>query len=305
MKPKKFNTIFENILRKSVKERILKESEGGYEVHHIMCDGKPVETFKTHEEAMDNLGKYKKKFPDKQFIIEKGTYKSYDEMLESFDDMTEDIYELNDVNEVEQDCMECGEMNENKKKTVKMTESQFKKFIKKIVNESVPGAQTLKKTRQESGKDSADYLNDVEKKMKDYLSFDNNDNPEFPKQIGKGEKKVVHTTDEENEEIADNRGYGLQHIKYDTEPSKEFKERLEKAIKGDSTMGNSTEYANAIDSDLGEKTLKQVERKKNKEDGRPLYPKDTQPVKLVREKKSLSEELETMKKMYTYNKKTQ
>lgn len=319
MKPKKFSTIFENILRKSIKDRILKESENSHEVHHIMCDGKPVETFNSHDEAMDNLGKYEKEFPDKQFIIEKGDYKSYDDMLETFDSMTEVDEEMN---EREEDCTECGEMDESKceacgkeicecgkmnesKKIMKIKESDLLGIINKIIEEDVPGADMLKKTRQGTAKETSDHLKDVNKKITDYLSFENNDNPEFPKPIGKGDKKVVHNTDEENEEMEDNRGYGLQHLKYDTEPSKEFKERLEKAIKGDPTMGNSTEYGNAIKSDLGDNVIKQAKRKKEKEDGRPLYPKDPQPVKLVRDKKTVSEEIQRMKEMYTYYKKTQ
>lgn len=320
MKPKKFSTIFENILRKSVKDRILKESEDSNEKHHIMCDGKPVETFDSHEEAMANLGKYEKNYPDKQFIIEKGVYESYDEMLETLDSMTEvDDEEINE----KEDCMECGEMSENmcekcgkeicecgtmnesKKKVVTIKKDKLLEMINKIIDESVPGAEILKKTRQGSGKENDDHLKDVNKKITDYLSFDGNDNPEFPKPIGKGDKKAIHNTEKENEEVADNRGYGQQHLKYDTEPSKEFKERLEKAIKGDVKMGNSPEYGNAIKTDLGDKMLKQVERKKEKEEGRPLYPKDPQPVKLVREKKTLSEEMERMKNMYSYNKKTQ
>jgi hypothetical protein len=302
MKPKKFSTIFENILRKSIKDRILKESENSHEVHHIMCDGKPVETFNTHDEAMDNLGKYEKKFPGKHFIIEKGNYESYDDMLETFDNMTEVDEEMNEREEEE--CTECGEMNESKK-VMKIKESDLLGIINQIIEEDVPGADMLKKTRQGTAKETTDHLKDVNKKITDYLSFENNDNPEFPKPIGKGDKKVIHNTDEENEEMEDNRGYGLQHLKYDIEPSKEFKERLEKAIKGDSTMGNSTEYGNAIKSDLGDNVLKQAKRKKEKEDGRPLYPKDPQPVKLVRDKKTVSEEIERMKEMYTYYKKTQ
>ena len=74
--------------------------------------------------------------------------------------------------------------------------------------------------------------------MKDYLSFDGNDNPEFPKAIGKGDKVARENTPEQEDEIAKNYA-GLENLDYDIEPDEKFKERLKKAIEGHTTMGNA------------------------------------------------------------------
>ena len=82
------------------------------------------------------------------------------------------------------------------------------------------------------------------------------------------------------------------------------------ALKGDSKMGNSHDAANVIPSKLGEKIIKKVKEKDKEEDGMPMYNKDVQPTKHVNEsevssKNIVSEEIERMKQMASYNKKTQ
>jgi hypothetical protein len=75
-------------------------------------------------------------------------------------------------------------------------------------------------------------------------------------------------------------------------------------------MGNSQEAANVVKSDLGEKLAKQAERKGKKDKEAPRYNKEPQPVKDVNESEKqvssvLKEEIEKMKKIASYNKKTQ
>ena len=114
---------------------------------------------------------------------------------------------------------ECGGgMYESKKKTIRLTETELTKLIAKMVSESIPGLEAAKKSHTESGKENSSHLNDVDKKMKDYLSFDGNDNPEFPKAIGKGEKVARKNTPEQEDEIAKNYA-GLENLEYDIEPS--------------------------------------------------------------------------------------
>ncbi len=218
----------------------------------------------------------------------------------------------------EGECMECGykPMNESKLKSYKLSESKLVDMISKIVLESVPGLDAVKKSHSDAN--NTEYLNSVDKKLKDYLSFDGNDNPEFPKQIGKGEKMAVNNTEEENEFVEDNRGGGMQHLEYDNKPSPEFVERLKKALSGDSTMGNAQDkdVANVVPSDLGEKMAKQVERKHKKDIEAPMYKKDPAPTTEVKpsKKESVNEstvdnkvldEIKKMKNMSSYNKKTQ
>lgn len=205
-------------------------------------------------------------------------------------------------------CNECGGgmMNESKKK-IRLTESELVKLIKTIA-ESVPGLDSYKTAHKSSGKENSDAMSATEKKIKDYLSFDGNDNPEFPKQIGKGEKAARQNTSEEDDIVADNRGGGMEDLDYDVEPSKQFKERLKMALVGDSKMGNSQDAANVIPSKLGEKMMKKAERKDKEEDKAPMYVKDPAPVSNVNEsvtKSIVLDEIKRMKDMVNYNKKTQ
>ncbi len=204
---------------------------------------------------------------------------------------------------------ECGTMMNESKKSIRLTESDLVELIKKMVNEAVPGIETYQKAHKESGSENDEALSDVEKKIKDYLNFDGNDNPEFPHQVG-GDVEARRADDEESEEVADHRGGGLEDLIYDVDPSEEAQERHKKALTGDSTMGNSHDAANVIPSKLGEKIIKKVKRKDKQEENMPMYNKDVQPVKAVNEAeegstKVISEEIERMKQMASYNKKTQ
>lgn len=243
-----------------------------------------------------------------------------------------------DMNEKEQDCKECNQkMKENKKivtlsedklidlitkmvlteepkqvkKTIRLTESQLNAVIQNVM-ESVPGLQAVKTAHKMTGDDNASHTKDVKNKLKKYLSFGDNDNPEFPHQID-GEKKAYRNSDDEEEYINDYRGGGMQDLKYGNEPSDDFKERQEKAIKGDSSMGNETEdVGNAIDSDLGEKVIKIAKKKAEDVADDPMYKKDAQPVEDEKEdeiklaiNESVADEIAKMKRIYSFNKSSQ
>ena len=202
---------------------------------------------------------------------------------------------------------ECGDMMESKK-SIKLNESELIKLITNIVNESFPGAEVYDRIHKDSGKENSDALSDVEKKIKEYLTFDDNDNPEFPNQIG-GEVKARRADEKEADEVATHRGGGLEDLVYDVDPGKEFDERTKKSLNGVTTTGNSQEAANVVPSKLGEKIIKKVQRKDEEEADAPMYVKDKQPVESVNEseeaKTIISEEIKRMKEMASYNKKTQ
>ena len=219
------------------------------------------------------------------------------------------------------ECDECGDTSEenvvmeSKKTKLRLNENQLVNLINKIVkktmvNESVPGIEVTKRAQKTSGSDSKSHMSDVAKKMKKTLSFDGNDNPEFPKQIGKGEKVAHRNTKEEEETIEDYRGGGLEDLNYEYEPSDKFKDRLKKSLKGDSTMGNSHDSPNVMKSDLGEKILKKVDRKSKKIGKETLASWGTaikEPIVVKENKNSvvLNSEMNRMKQMFKYNKKTQ
>ena len=205
---------------------------------------------------------------------------------------------------------ECGGMYESKKKTLRLTETELVSLIGKMVKESVPGLEAAKKSHTESGKENKQAMNDVDKKMTDYLSIPGNSNNEFPEQNKEGNSVKVNPTSEEDEVIADERGRGLENLEYDHEPSSQFKDRLKKAIEGHASMGNSQDYANVIKTDLPKKLEKEVKRKSEEKKNEPRYNKEVQPTKAVNESKVslnniLQEEMKKMKKLTNYNEKTQ
>ena len=213
-------------------------------------------------------------------------------------------------------CNECsGAMNENKKRKIKLTESELVDFINKIVKESVPGLRIATDMKTKSGKINTDANKKTGDKIKKSLNFKNNNNPDFPNQIGKEKEKAARTNSEnEDEYVQDWRGGSMLDLKYDSEPSDQFKDRLKKALEGDKTTGNAQDgdVANVIKSDLGKKIAKAVERKKENVKKMPLYKKDIQPSKetssvneSLKTKSVLNEEIKRMKDMVQYNKKTQ
>ncbi len=413
MKVSELTTIIENIVSNEIRKTIMEENNGKKEVYHIKCEGIPLATFESEEEANDALPDYKAKHNDGELIIEKGVYESHDDMMDKLDEMNDQLEETenmentqpmegnefsgalktardngektftvdgkeydvdecyskqmeeekeggddfedmlrgrrkkhsyvdngeetpDEMGEEKKCCEKCGKeicecsggMYESKKKTVRLTESELIKLISKMVSESIPGLQAAEKSHTESGKENQEYLTSVDKKMKDYLSFDGNDNPEFPKAIGKGEKVARKNTPEQEDEIAKNYA-GLENLEYDIEPSEQFKKRLKMAIEGDTLMGNGkvTEPASIKPSNGAEKgkeakekegnhiqtpeTAKKIEKqvKDREEDkkNRVLYSKEKVPVSesKVNFSSVLDNEIKKMKNISEYNKKTQ
>jgi hypothetical protein len=387
MKLSEINNIINEVISEEIRKTIIKESNSK-EVYHIKCDGEPIATFDTEEEAQEALPNYKAKSTG-ELIIEKGVYESHEDMIDKLDEMGEELEEKENtnmenqkpideklvgnqknidknkngeidaedfkiLNKEEEDCYECdemkeedsfgddyenlpdgdvnespevcsecgsemkegicnecsGKMMESKKKTLRLKESEMLTMIQRIVKESIPGITVTKKAQGQSKKDNEANATEVAKKIKGATTFDGNDNPEFPKQIGKGDKVARKNTPEQEEEIEDNRGGGLEDLTYDMEPSQQFKDRLKKSLEGHSSTGNSQDAANVMKSDLGKNIAKKVERKQKQRKDMVMYNKDVQPVKIVKESKNklstiLEEEIQKMKKIAGYNEKTQ
>jgi hypothetical protein len=246
-----------------------------------------------------------------------------DDIMERYEDTDDEDEDEDELYESPQECSECGgqmeegvcnecsgKMMESKKKVLRLSETEMVNIIKKIVKESVPGIEVTKKAQSQSKKDNEDNAKEVAQKITKATNFSGNDNPEFPKPIGKGEKVARKNTPEQEEEIEDNRGGGLEDLTYDMEPSQQFKDRVKKSLSGDVTTGNSQEYANVIKSDLGKQIADKVERKQKARKEMTMYNKDVQPVKMVKEsttnfKNVLEEEIKKMKNIAGYDKKTQ
>jgi len=236
-----------------------------------------------------------------------------------------------EMGEEKKSCEKCGKemcecgggMYESKKKTIRLTETELTNMIAKMVSESIPGLNAAKKAHEESGKENKANISAVEKKISATMKFDGNDNPKFPNAIGKGEKVARKNTPAQEDEIKKNFA-GLENLDYDIEPDEKFKKRLKMAIEGDRTMGNAptTEKTDVVPSNgskLGEEPKdkdgnviptpetakgieKQVKDRQKDKDNRELYNKQSVPTTT---KKSINEEVEKMKKIFSYNKKTQ
>ena len=402
MKVSEIKQLIESIVTDEVRKTIMEESEGNKEVYHIKCEGVPLGTYSSQEEAENDMDKFKEMHPGKELIIEKGVYESHDDMLDKLDEMNDQLEETNDMENTEmqpeegnafsgalaaaklkgddefkvgdkeydvkeeEDCEECGGsymeekeeggddfeemlrgrrrkhsyvdngeetpdemgecggggMYESKKKTIRLSETELTKMIAHMVSESIPGLDAAKKSHTESGKENNANIAAVEKKIAATMKFDGNDNPEFPKAIGKGEKVARKNTPDQEDEIKKNFA-GLENLDYDIEPDQKFKDRLKKAIEGHTTMGNApttekTDVKPSNGAKLGEEPKdkdgnviptpetakgieKQVKDRQKDKDSRELYNKQAVPVK----SKSINEEVEKMKKMFKYNEKTQ
>lgn len=229
---------------------------------------------------------------------------------------------------------ECGSMmNESKKKTLRLTETELYDLITKMVTESIPGLNAYHKAHKESGKQNNKEIDDMMADVtKNHINIPGSDKPEFPHQNGKGEKVARENTKEDDETIEDNRGRNPFDLTYDIEPSQQFKDRLKKAIEGHSTMGNAPttepvkekpsngadkaeapeqEEGNVIATpETGKKFEKNAKKRIEIKKKEPRYSKEPSPVKNVNESKDykskiISEEIEKMKNLLSYNKKTQ
>jgi hypothetical protein len=223
-------------------------------------------------------------------------------------------------------CNECGSgmapMYESKKKRVlRLTEAQMKAFIKNMVKETaIPGLASVQKHRKESGANSNKEIGDMMKDIeKSHQKVNGSDSPKFPNQVGKGEEKAARVNSKEEDEYVDDwRGGNPLQLKYDSEPSKQYQDRVEKSLSGHATTGNSQEYANVIKSDLGKKMAKAAKRKIEKVNDMPMYEKDPVVTTTVKKKvahmaesaesskaKLIQEEIQRMKNMANYDKNTQ
>jgi hypothetical protein len=213
-------------------------------------------------------------------------------------------FEDKDIEGYEENCDDSLQENNIKQKRIRkirLKESQIIYVINHLVESEVPVLLATKRANSEGEKETKQYLKDLDKKLNDYQDFEGNDNPEFPNPIGSGEKMAHKLTDDDNEFIEEYRGGGMEDLNFDTEPSKDFTNRLEKAMTGDSTMGNPVgdDVANAIKTDVGKDKFDMIGTKKKVHEKDPMYVKDAQPIT------NINEEINRMKKIYNYNKDTQ
>lgn len=231
-----------------------------------------------------------------------------------------------------------------KHESVQMSEADLIELIEEMVNEAkIPGVYNTDKANNATGKDAKDYYKEVTKKMKEYLKTGSKgkfeENPKhFPKgngELAKMDKKAYEPSEAVEEYVDAFSHPGQTNLNYDEIGPDEKK--IEKYLKGDKTTGNSQEYANAVETETGEKMYKNYkENLYGAEQANASYKRQPQPVdmagenkpngKLQRRKSSaqkaekilnqlesmdekgktkINEEIEKMKNMVSYKTKTQ
>ncbi len=223
------------------------------------------------------------------------------------------------------------------KESVKLTESELIDLIESIVKEEKlqniggkpKGLAAYEKAHKGSGDENEKNIKSVTKKMSDYLKDgskgDYSMNPKmFPKGNGELEKmstKAYRMSEKGKEFIDDFMRPGMENLDYDEiHPNEEW---VSDNIEGSSKTGNNPKWANAEETELGEKINKKRKENKLAKAKRMAYNKSAQPVvtdkvgdedgkgvdikleSVKKEEKVLNEEFNKIQRLMNYNRKTQ
>ena len=200
--------------------------------------------------------------------------------------------------------------------TVDVIKKLVRKKLNEVKNVAIPGYEAFEKAYKDSSKYNKEYEKEFKKKFKDYNDFTGNDDPKFPhsensKLNADGQYQYYRNDETQDEYVDDWRGMGLEDA-----DGVENIGRLSDYLDGSSKTGNAQVDAdgnplgNVVPSDLGKKIEKKVKRKREKIETQKKgmsndkrYSPDVQKVKQVKE--GLDVDIDKMKKLWSYNKKTQ
>ena len=217
------------------------------------------------------------------------------------------------------------------------TESEIVDMIEQIIMEekdnikkgkTPAGLEAYEKAHKGSGKENEDYMKEFTKKITEYTKDGSKekfttDAKHFPKgngELEKMSKKAYVMSDGGNEFLDDYMRPGMEdlvpeEIEYDEDWVKDN-------IKGSSRTGNNPEWANAEETDLGEKLVKKQKAKKFHKAKETAYRKSKQPVtdgtgensgsgvnikleSVDKKTEKLNEEFNRMKSLIGYSQRTQ
>jgi hypothetical protein len=127
-------------------------------------------------------------------------------------------------------------------------------LVERFLNEAkpttdTPGITVTNAMRTKSGKENKAGIKDMQDNLKDYdksVKKQAEGTKEMP------QNKFNYNDDNEqtyHQQMEDMNGQEM--IEYDRDPNKMFKDRAQKAIEGDSTMGNNPEWANVVPKQQG------------------------------------------------------
>lgn len=151
----------------------------------------------------------------------------------------------------------------------------MKNIIKKYLNETFLteekkpiGLTSTEKVQKDEDDTNKEYYKEVNKKMEDY-----EDGITGEKENSEAVKKYENNDAQKNFHDEYEILNGQEMLRYDNEPSEQFKDRALKAIEGDPTMGNSGEWANVVTADqagftgpeFGKDLVKRIKARDKKE----------------------------------------
>lgn len=214
-----------------------------------------------------------------------------------------------------------------------VVEQEVNKTKGNIADKTPKGLEVAEKVHREDGKENKSALEAVTKKLREYLKDASKGNFEpnpknFPKGNGELAKmdKKAYTPDADVEEYIEEFSYGggMENLDYDEiKPNEEW---MENTIVGSSKTGNSQKYANAVETELGEKINKKRKKNMFSQEKKNSYKRVDQPTsgdnksqaqkdsdKLFaklestedKNNKLVVEQLEKMKHLFSYSQKTQ
>ncbi len=290
------------------------------ENHALARDGKGVE-MKAQEVEEDRKNFRKGRTEEvgnetMNSVIEESLKAVADEMAEkmvlenTIDGMIKDVIKPNKE-------VKGGKVEVNETTTETIKKLVTKKLKDKLSEAKHPGYDAYEKAVKKSKTENNKAMKDTKKKFKEYENFEGNENPQFPhqemSQTNADGQFQYYRNDEEAQEFVDDFAHpGL--IDYDINNLN--MDRLTKYLEGSMETGNAQTDAegealgNVVPSDLGEKMLKSKKRRAEKiadqkasmSNLRGITP-DVQKVKQVKE--DVNVDVESMKKLWNYNKKTQ
>ena len=199
-------------------------------------------------------------------------------------------------------CSEKTKVDESTRGTIKKLVSKKLKNLSEV-KATTPSLDQVKKNRDESGKETKQYHNEVEKKFKEYAESDKAE-----------ENSPMHRNDEDQEEfIEDWRGAGLEDA-----DGVEDLDRISDYLSGSQETGNAqvdedgNDLGNVVSSELGEKIEKKIKRKREKIETQKSHMRNARgysPDVQKTVKESINEDVKSdmtkIKKLFNYNKKTQ
>ena len=231
---------------------------------------------------------------------------------------------------------------ESKKQKLQLTEDEMIELIERIVIQEKTAVDTLQsKNSKETKKSNDDYIKQVTQKIKDYMGDMGveykPDSEEFPRgntmmditdkdgKVKNSDKKQMYHASDAVEEYVDQvgRSGGMENLEYDQ--IKPDESRLDKYIEGSSLTGNSDEYANAVKTNVNKDVNKRRKLNVLAKLKKMSYQKADQPVYDIagsethndvmksldlasieeKKKNKINEDMEKIKNLIDYNRKTQ